>query len=63
MLPSECRGLMEPRNSKPVIIDIRGKDIVFDGLRDPKSFLTDYTKEKSYHFYTKEYFDKNIKEN
>jgi hypothetical protein len=54
---------MEPRNSKPVIIDIRGKDIVFDGLRDPKSFLTDYTKEKSYHFYTKEYFDKNIKEN
>ena len=44
--------------------DIRGKNFVFDGLCDPKSFFTyyTYTKEKPYHFYTKEYFDKYIKE-
>tara|TARA_B100000214_G_C23949988_1_gene619975 strand:- start:734 stop:925 length:192 start_codon:yes stop_codon:yes gene_type:complete len=63
MLPLECRGLMDPEKSNPTIKDIRGKNFVFDGLSNPKSFLTDYTKEKSYHFYTKEYFDKNIKEN
>ena len=63
MLSFEIRGLMDPEKSNPTIKDIRGKNFVFDGLRDPKSFLTDYTKEKPYHFYTKEYFNKYIKEN
>ena len=64
MLSFEIRGLMDPEKSNPTIKDIRGKNFVFDGLSDPKSFFAHYTytKEKPYHFYTKEYFDKYIKE-
>tara|TARA_Y100000996_G_scaffold182112_1_gene142377 strand:- start:2836 stop:3042 length:207 start_codon:yes stop_codon:yes gene_type:complete len=64
MLSFEIRGLMDPVKSSPTMKDIRGKNFVFDGLCDPKSFFTyyTYTKEKPYHFYTKEYFDKYIKE-
>ena len=64
MLPFEFRGLMDPEKSNPITKDIRGSNFVFDGLSDPKSFFTHYiyTKEKPYHFYTKEYFDKYIKE-
>ena len=56
---------MDPEKSNPTIKDIKGKNFVFDGLSDPKSFFAHYTytKEKPYHFYTKEYFNKYIKEN
>ena len=65
MLPFEIRGLMDPEKSNPTIKDIKGKNFVFDGLSDPKSFFTyyTYTKEKPYHFYTKGYFDKIINGN
>ena len=65
MLSFEIRGLMDPVKSSPTMKDIRGKNFVFDGLCDPKSFFVHYTntKEKEYHFYTTEYFNKNINGN
>lgn len=65
MLPFEIRGLMDPEKSNPITKDIKGSNFVFDGLSDPKSFFSyyTYTKEKPYHFYTKKYFNKYIKEN
>ena len=58
MLPFESRGLMDPANSKPNMYDMRGKNIVLDGLRDPKSFFMYYTYNSGIKYYTKEYLDK-----
>ena len=65
MLSFEIRGLMDPEKSNPITKDIKGSNFVFDGLSDPRSFFSyyTYTKEKPYHFDTKKYFNKYIKDN
>ena len=45
MLPFECRGLMDPKNLKPVSINTKGKNKIIDGLEDPKCYFKYHTYE------------------